>query len=276
MASPTYSPFSGCLIGIIAISIVIVTICVGIWNLGKLDSAMQDFSEPTPHALASQTTQKITEEELASLIAPLNIQLTKLANTQASFENHEQVHTLSLTTKQAQGILASCSINAEVSQAFSLQAIQQGYMEVAVSLPIRNKPFSKEKFRYVNGIMIAELEIGKLQPTLKATSIKTQQGDVHPGFLKHFKYYEFAKHLIEHEQLKPIIPNITAIRITEDLLEFDINILAYQQLVTKLHPDAAKPVNTNAQRWFALSFLVIVLFGWFYIRNIGKAKNPLS
>jgi len=271
--APSHSPFSGCLIGIIAIAIVVVTICVGIWNLGKLDTAMQGFAEDKPRTLPITTLQGA---ELEAVIAPLQAQLESLKQTEPNPEQPDATATLSITTYQAQALMGSLPINAEVAKVFSLTAIKDGYLEIEVSIPIRNKPFSEEKFRYVNGTMLAQLNIDKIQPTLKATSIKTAQGEVDPGFLQHFQFYEFAKHLTEDEYLKAILPNIRTISINEGSIDFGVNLLEYHQLAAQLEPDAVQPVNTHSQRWVGLGFLIIVLFGFFYIRNIGKAKNPLT
>ncbi len=273
MPAPSHSPFSGCLIGIIAIAIVVVTICVGIWNLGKLDTAMQGFAEDKPRTLTTTTLQGA---ELETVIAPLQAQLDALAAIKPDSEQPDATATLTITTYQAQALMGSLPINTEIAKVFSLTAIRDGYLEIEVSIPIRNKPFSEEKFRYVNGIMLAELNVGKLQPTLKATSIKTAQGEVDPGFLQHFQFYEFAKHLTQDDKLNTILPNITTIQINEGSIDFSINILEYHKLKAQLQPDAIQPVNTNSQRWVGLGFLIMVLFGFFYMRNIGKAKNPLN
>ena len=268
----THSPFSGCLIGIIAISIVVVTICVAFWNLGKLDDAMQGFSESHPRSLP---VTKRTGAELAAIIAPLQAQLDAIKASKPDYSKPDATANLSISAEQVRILMDSLPINAELSQVFELQSIQGDQLVLEVSIPIRNKPFSKEKFRYVNGIMTAQLHIDKLQPVLKASSIKTKEGEVNPGFLQHFQFYEFAKHLLEDEQLKPILPNITSIAIQDGHINFGVNLVEYHKLVAQLSPDAAKPVNTNSQRWVGLGFLVMVLFGFFYIRSLKKSK-PLS
>ena len=140
-----HSPFAGCTIVIVAVVAMIFLVGFVIWNLFQLENEISRFTtneaKPTPvpdllvHAAAFNEFQS-------------KLELFRDAH------GREEVATLKLSPEDINLAIATYKEFKDLRTTFSVTAIEDGKLHIAISFHLGGKPMSKE-LRFLNGTMIS-------------------------------------------------------------------------------------------------------------------------
>lgn len=242
------NPGAGCIIIVVALVSLGFLVGFGIWNLFKLDKELAKFTDPAP--------QPTEVPDLLENAAAVNV-LTSKIETFTTDAGNERAATLRLTTEELNLAIAAYDEFEELRETFSVQAIKDGQLHIAISFPLRGNPTQGDDHRYLNGTMIATPRLSGGEIYLVVDRIEVPDRTVPDGFLGQLSPYRPTERYLEDETLGPWMKRLTGLTIEEGAL-----LLAISPAETP--PEAEEPALESRHVLRA-----VILFGFVLVSFVG-------
>lgn len=202
------SPFAGCTIVIVAIFAMIFLVGFVIWNLFKLDTEIAKFT--------TDAAEATPVPDLLANAAAFNRFQSKLELFRDA-QGKKEVATLKLSPEDLNLAIAAYDDFADLRGTFSVTAIEEGKLHIAISFPLRGKPMSGD-LRYLNGSMIAIPELSGHEIILVIEKILVPDATVPDGFIGQMSPYRVAQQYMEDPTLGPWMERLTNLTVQGGLL----------------------------------------------------------
>lgn len=205
-----HTPFAGCSIVIAAAVVMIFLVGFTIWNLFRLNSEIEKFTESE-----AQITQPLDPLEFENEFNDLSRRLDGF-HTQLELK---QPNSIALSPTDINLAISAHDVFEDLKGAFFVSGITENEMLIDVAYPMNRAPLSKESgHRYLNGTFHAVPRLTEGQILLDIKSIDSLKGTVPPQFVAQLSEHQITAPYLEHPKLGPLMKQLSGVSLKNGAL----------------------------------------------------------